>query len=201
MTDRYHDLLFTPAVRAAQAQVNGRAFSPPPGEGPDALGQDEAAFIASRESFYMASVSASGWPYVQHRGGPPGFIQALDPRRLAFVDLKGNRQLITLGNLAGEDRVALFFMDYARQGRLKLLARARPTPLESEPELAAALAPGPLREKAQRLMILEVEAFDWNCNQHITPRFTQAELAPTLRRLQSRIEELEGRLAALGETP
>ena len=211
MTARYRERLFTEAVRDAQAALNGRPLGPAPGDGaegpgpdrlgPDRLGPDEAAFIASRDSFYMATVSASGWPYVQHRGGPPGFIQALDPGRLAFVDLRGNRQYISLGNLAGETRAALFFMDYARQGRLKALARIEVVALEAEPALVAALAPGPLREKAERLMILHLEAFDWNCSQHITPRYTEAELAPAIGKLHARIRELEARLAALGETP
>ncbi len=201
MTARYRDLLFTEAVREAQAALNGRAFGPEGAAAPDRLGPDEAAFIASRESFYMATVSASGWPYVQHRGGPPGFVQALDGRRLAFVDLGGNRQYISLGNLAGETRAALFFMDYARQGRLKALARIEVLPLEAEPALVAALAPGPLRAKAERLMVLHLEAFDWNCNQHIAPRWTEAELAPAIGKLHARIRELEARLAALGETP
>lgn len=199
MTDRYRELLFTDAVRAVQTERNGRPFAPAATGAPDPLGPDEAAFIGARDSFYMATVSASGWPYMQHRGGLPGFIQAADAGRLAFVEMRGNRQYISHGNLAEDPRAALFFMDYARRARLKVLARVRVLPLEAEPELVAALAPGALRDRAERLMILEVEAFDWNCQQYITPRLTEAELAPLVNRLQGRIAELESRLAALGE--
>jgi predicted pyridoxine 5'-phosphate oxidase superfamily flavin-nucleotide-binding protein len=138
----------------------------------EALGPDELAFIAARDSFYMATVSADGWPYIQHRGGPRGFLRALDAHTLGFADLKGNRQLITTGNLAANDRVSLFLMDYAHRARLKLLGHARAI---EDAALADALAPAALRKRVERVMLIDVVAFDWNCPAYITPRFAADE--------------------------
>lgn len=201
MAYTFLDTLSTAGVRAAQA-ANGaqalwaldhdRAF--------DRFGEAEAAFIAERDSFYLASVSQSGWPYVQHRGGPAGFLKVLDETTLAFADFRGNRQYVSLGNVADDDRVALFLMDYPNRARLKVLARMTAHDLAGEPELAAAVALPGYRAVVERAFVLKLHAFDWNCAQHITPRFTAAQIEPVVSQLQARIAELEAENAALRAT-
>ncbi len=180
MTHKFAELAFTPAVRAAQEVMGSRKAYSRAENGPvhhDRLGDAEVDFIAARDSFYMASVSETGWPYIQHRGGPPGFVKVIDEKTLGFADFRGNRQYVSLGNVAGNDRVALFFMDYPHQARLKLLGCARSVALEAEPELIARLAMPDYPAKIERGFIISVAAFDWNCSQHITPRFTAADLS------------------------
>lgn len=179
MTQRYRDLMFTPAVRDVQerngsAEMYGRQK---PGDGaPDELTAAEMAFVSMRESFYMATISETGWPYMQHRGGPQGFVKILGPQTIGIADYRGNRQYLSLGNLAGNDRASLFFMDYMGRRRLKVLARARIAELDQEPELIKQLTDPGFDEILERGLIFEVEAFDWNCPKYITPRFTEAEL-------------------------
>lgn len=199
MTHAFLGIAMTPSVRLAQ-EANGRAgLYDRPGSAlsNDRLGGAEASFIADRDSFYIASTSESGWPYVQHRGGPPGFLKPIDETTLAFADFRGNRQYLTLGNVAADNRVALILVDYPRRRRLKLLARMEARDLASDPELAAALARPEYRAKAERAFVLHVEAFDWNCPQHITPRFTQAEIAAASAPLHARLAELDAENAAL----
>jgi hypothetical protein len=196
MTERYRALMFTPEVIAAQRRINGRSLrAGDAGAGPDRLGPDEAAFIAGRDSFYMATTSANGWPYLQHRGGPPGFLRVLDDRTLAFADYRGNRQYLSIGNLAADDRAALFFMDYPRRARLKMLGRVAIVDAEADPDLQARLHDPADPARPERVFRITVEAFDWNCPQYITPRYTEAELLPTLRKLTDRIAALEAELA------
>ncbi len=201
MTSHYQDIIFSDAVKAAQ-EANGsrKMYARQEGaaEGPDQLSENEAAFIASRDSFYMATVGASGWPYIQHRGGPPGFVKIIDPGTFAIADYRGNRQYVSVGNASGDNRAALFFMDYPRQARLKLLARLRVADLDSEPALAAAVLEPCYKAKVERALVFSVEAFDWNCPQHITPRFTLADITPAVDALKARIAELEAKLAAKG---
>jgi predicted pyridoxine 5'-phosphate oxidase superfamily flavin-nucleotide-binding protein len=193
------DIASTPAVRAAQeangvgeywANFHGDRLS-------DRFTQAEAAFIAERDSLYMATVSESGWPYVQHRGGPPGFIRVLDEKTLAIPDFRGNRQYITTGNLAANDRAALFLMDYTHRRRLKIYAHIEARDLIADPELAAKLTLPDYRAKVERGLIIHLAAFDWNCPQHITPRFSEAELAPALAPIRDRLEALEAENEAL----
>lgn len=192
MSLNYRATLFTPEVMAAQKAAYGQAQATPPSSGPDALGPDEAAFIASRDSFYIASVNSDGWPYLQHRGGPAGFLHVLDAQTLAFADLRGNRQLLTAGNLAKEDRVALFLMDYPQRQRLKLLGHATTHALAEDPVLAARLAPAGLpAAHYERFFRIRVVGFDWNCPKYITPRYTAAEVADVIAPLKQRIAELE----------
>ncbi len=199
------EIAATPSVKAAQA-ANGsgklwgdldvdRDFN--------RFGPAEAEFIAARDSFYMASISEIGWPYVQHRGGPAGFLRVIDDKTLAFADFRGNRQYISVGNLAGGDgRVALILMDYPRRARMKIYARAESVALADDPALAeAVLVPG-YRAMPERAIKLHLEAFDWNCPQHITPRFSETELAPVLRRmteLEDENNKLRAQLAAQGD--
>lgn len=141
------------------------------------LGDGEAAFIAARDSFYMASVSETGWPYVQHRGGPPGFLKVLDERTIGFAEFRGNRQYVSAGNLLHDNRVSLILMDYPNRRRLKLLGRAQFLDLEEHPEAVARLELPDYRAHVERGVLIEVEAYDWNCPQHIVPRYTAAEFA------------------------
>ena len=162
----------------------------------DPFTDDEAAFIASRDSFYMATVNADGWPYLQHRGGPLGFLKVLGPHQLGFADLKGNRQLLSTGNLDGNDRVSVFLMDYPRRERLKILGHARVLDAREHPDLCDQLSPSPeLRGKIERLFLIEVVSYDWNCPQYITPRFTEAEIETHTAPLKARIAELEAQAA------
>ncbi len=172
MPYKFLDITATPSVRAAQV-ANGsrdmwehfkghRTF--------DRFTDNEAAFIAERDSFYMATVSESGWPYVQHRGGPPGFLKVLDEKTLGFADFRGNLQYISLGNIAADDRVALILVDYPNRARLKILAHMEVRDLAAEPDLAARLALPGYKAKLERAFLLHLETFDWNCPQHITPR-------------------------------
>jgi predicted pyridoxine 5'-phosphate oxidase superfamily flavin-nucleotide-binding protein len=162
------------------------------------LGPDEQQFIALRDSFYMASVSEAGWPYIQHRGGLPGFVHVLRPDLIGFADLRGNKQYISLGNLAHDDRVALFFMDYPNQTRLKILGHAE---IHEHDDAAAKLIeqlrtaePNAIIERA---ILVRVSGFNWNCPQHITPRYTLAELESTLAPLRNRLAALEAENAEL----
>ena len=197
MTARFLNLTFTPAVKAAQdANGSRNAYARrDDGSQPDPLTGNETEFIAARDSFYMATTGSGGWPYIQHRGGPPGFVKVLDERTLGLADFRGNRQYISIGNLAGDDRAALFFMDYARRARLKLLGRVRKVDLAEAPDLAKALVDADYGAKVERGLIIDVEAFDWNCPQHITPRFTTAEIEPSIAALKTRIAELEAEVA------
>ena len=191
MSRKFMERVLTPKVRQAEEAAYGRAFAAPVGAPPDALGADERAFIAARDSFYMATVTEDGWPYVQHRGGPKGFLKVLDAHTLAFADLGGNRQLVTVGNLDGDGRVALFLMDYAQQVRLKILGRAKVHDLRSATGDSLGL---PLPPRTERLVTIDVEGYDWNCPQHITPRYDAEAVAEALAPLKARIAELEARL-------
>ena len=193
------DIATTPGVRAAQeANGSGEFWANFHGERKsDRFTAAEAAFIAERDSFYMASVSESGWPYVQHRGGPPGFIRVLDDKTLAIPDFRGNRQYISAGNLSANDRAALILMDYPNRRRLKIYAHVEARDLGADPDLAASLALPGYRAKVERALIIHLAAFDWNCPQHITQRYSEAELAPALAPLRKRLETLEGENEAL----
>lgn len=194
MTHRFLEIATTPAVKAAQeAQGSRRSYARQEEGEPhhDRLGEAEAGFIATRDSFYLASVSETGWPYLQHRGGPAGFLRVLDETTLGFADLRGNRQYLSLGNLTADNRLCLFLMDYGHRARLKIFGRARFHDLAAEPELARRLIVPGYRAVPERGVTIKVEAFDWNCPQHITPRFSEAELAPALAPVRQRLEELE----------
>jgi len=194
MPAAFHQLAFTGSVRKAQDHYYGRHWAVGEGEPqPDALTADEVAFIESRDSFYMATVGEGGWPYVQHRGGEPGFLKAVGPSTLLFADFAGNRQMISVGNLAASEKVALFLMDYPSRSRLKILGRARVEDLRDHPDLL----PPEQRQGVERLFFIDVAAYDWNCTKHITPRYTQAEVEEAVLPLRQRIAELEQRLASL----
>lgn len=186
---QYGQIAFTSQVKAQQEARGSREMY----EGmvarpaPDGFSDREAAFISMRDSFYMATVSEDGWPYIQHRGGPRGFLKLLSPTQLGFADYRGNRQYVSVGNLQTEKRVSLFLMDYPNRARLKLLGRASVQEAEDNAALAERLTvPG--QGKVERLFTIDIDAFDWNCPQFITPRFTEDELAASLTPM---VEELQ----------
>ena len=196
MAKKYMQLVLTPAVQQAQDKYFGKHQVVENASETEPLTPDEAGFIATRDSFYMATVSETVWPYLQHRGGPPGFVKVLGPNLIGFADFKGNRQLVSAGNLDATDRVALFMMDYPHRTRLKLLGHARVLDAREHPELVDQLVPEALRSKAERLFLIQVISYDWNCPQYITPRFTAAEVEKYAAPLKARIAELESQLAA-----
>lgn len=185
----------TPAVLAAQAHYYGGSRQLPSPPERDVLTPEETEFISARDSFYIATVTEDGWPYMQHRGGPVGFLQTLGPNQLGFADFGGNRQMLTTGNLAVNQRATLFLMDYPRKERLKLLGHVRVLDAREHPELADQLTPSPeLRRNVERLFLIDVLAFDWNCPKYITPRYTLAEIETAVAPLRERIAELEAQL-------
>ena len=194
MADKFHEIVFTDSVRKAQAHYYGKPQRVEDAPECDALTEDETGFIQSRDSFYIATVSETGWPYVQHRGGKPGFLRVINPTSLAFADYKGNRQLLSTGNLAVTDRVTLFLMDYPQRTRLKILGHARVEDARRHPELVAQFAEPEVQRLVERLFFIEVVSFDWNCPQYITPRYTAAEVEASGAPLKQRIAELEALL-------
>jgi predicted pyridoxine 5'-phosphate oxidase superfamily flavin-nucleotide-binding protein len=180
MPRKYPALAFTQSVKAAQEHYGSRRQA----ERLESMSMDdqqlslsEIAFIGERDGFYLATVGESGWPYLQFRGGPKGFLKALDTRTLAYADFRGNRQYISTGNLRADERVSLFFMDYPNRKRLKLFARAEVHDAGERPDLVARLADPGYPSKIERVVLFHVVAFDWNCPQHITPRYTAEEFA------------------------
>ncbi|MFD6223145.1 pyridoxamine 5'-phosphate oxidase family protein [Nocardia asteroides] len=200
MTGRYAQVAFTPLVREHQrAHGSLRSYErmAQVPEVADRIGPDEAWFIGERDSFYLATVGETGWPYIQHRGGAPGFLKVLGERTLGFADFRGNKQYISRGNLDHDDRVSLFLMDYAAQSRMKIFGRARVVEAADDPELIAALTVEGYRAPVERAVLIEVEAFDWNCRQHIPSLYPRAAVAEAMQVLRDRIVELEGEIARL----
>ncbi len=203
MAHQYAEIAFTDGVKAMQTAQGSRALyarrDQAEGVTNDALGPREAAFIAERDSLYMATVSETGWPYVQHRGGPAGFVKVIDAKTLGFADFSGNRQYVSLGNLAADNRVSIIFMDYAHKRRLKLFGRVRVVERD-DTETLEALASSTYQARIERGLLIDVEALDWNCPQHITQRFTAEEIAEAVAPLHARIAELESQLAGNAAT-
>lgn len=198
MTDFVSDIAFTPAVKARQDRHGSRAGYEKQMAQRDwqqAITDDLRRFIAARDSFYMATVSETGHPYIQHRGGPHGFLKVLDDRTLAFADFSGNRQYITTGNLDGDARVHLLFMDYANSQRIKLWGRARV--VDDDPELLERLMPDDYRARAERAIVITVEAWDVNCPQHIPGLYPEEIVRQASAKLSARIAELEAENAEL----
>lgn len=207
MRRRFFDLAFTPTVRAEQERRGSRAAYAAitaGGEGEasaDVLSQRELLFIEARDSFYLATVSETGWPYVQHRGGPAGFVHLLDAKTLGWADFAGNRQYVSVGNTAADDRVAMIFIDYPQQRRLKVLGHMRAFDADERPDLALQLGIEGYDARVERFVMVTVEAFDWNCPQHITRRFTLAEIEKMVAPLHAKIAELEAQLAEREPVP
>lgn len=199
MGNRFAEIAFTPAVQAQQERHGSRQSYLRSLEGEpwnDALSAKEIEFIHARDGFYLASVSETGWPYVQFRGGAPGFLRALDARTLAWANFRGNRQYVSAGNLAGNDRVALILMDYANRRRLKVLGHASVIPRAESDGLAERLAVPGHAAVIESAVRVRVAGFDWNCPQHITPRFTLDEIERATQPLRERVAELEAKLAS-----
>jgi predicted pyridoxine 5'-phosphate oxidase superfamily flavin-nucleotide-binding protein len=192
------DVAFSPSVKAVQARRGSReAFAKAEERGGwrTEITADMAAFVGEVRSFYLATASADGQPYVQHRGGPPGFLKVLDEHTLAFADFKGNRQYITSGNLAENPRAQMFIMDYAQRRRLKIWGRARI--VEDDDALLARLWPEGYKARPEQVIVFEVDAWDTNCAQHIPQLFAAEDVARTILQFQARIRELEEDVAAL----
>lgn len=196
MAQGYLNTLVTPAVAQAQAHYYGHAMVTGSAPSTDPLGDAEQEFIRSRDSFYLATVSENGWPYIQHRGGRRGFLRVVSPTSLAFADYKGNRQMLSTGNLAKADKVSLFLMDYPQRTRLKLLGHARVVDAREHPELIEQFAEPADRRLVERVYLIDLVSFDWNCPKYITPRFTAEEVAEAVAPLRARIAELEAQLKA-----
>ena len=190
MSEGYPTIAETDDVRAAQARLGSRSAlarlerpddASSAAEPRDPLTGFEREFVGERDGFYLASVSSSGWPYVQFRGGPPGFVHSPDEHTIAWADFRGNRQYISTGNIAGDERVSLFFMDYPNRLRLKVFGRARTIGARDAPDVVAELAVPGYRAIVEQVVVVTVVAFDWNCPQHITPRYSEPELEEVLR--------------------
>jgi uncharacterized protein len=200
MPHKFAEIAFTQNVRDEQRRHGSRRqYERVERLGPDndRFGPDEKVFIESRDGMYLATVSETGWPYVQFRGGPKGFLRVLDEQTLGFADFRGNRQYITVGNLQTNDRVALFLMDYPSQTRLKILGRAEVRDAGADPELVNRLTVPGYRATAERAVLIHLAAFDWNCQQHIAPRWTREEIAEAMEPVHRRVAELEAENAVL----
>ncbi|WP_009958138.1 pyridoxamine 5'-phosphate oxidase family protein [Verrucomicrobium spinosum] len=196
MAERYREMVSTPAVLEAQQHYFGKARVPAPAGQDDRLTREEAVFITTRDSFYMASVTETGWPYLQHRGGPPGFLKVLSPSELAFADFRGNRQMLSTGNVSVNDRVSLFLMDYPNKERLKIMGHARVLDAREHPDLVEKVAPPGTAAITERVFVIQVVSFDWNCPQYITPRYTAEEVEAAVAPMRARLAELEAQLAS-----
>ena len=196
MPPRFTQIAFTPTVRAIQEQYGSREmYNRMESRGPDndTLIPRVAEFIAARDSFYMGTVNDNGWPYIQFRGGPVGFLRVLDETTLGFADFGGNCQYLSIGNVADNDRTFLFLMDYAHRRRLKIWGRAQM--VYDQPDLVAQLRVPGYEAEAQRAILIQVEAWDWNCPQHIPQKYSAAEVDAMMAPLQAQIQELEAQLA------
>lgn len=197
MPHHFAEIAFTPTVKKMQEQLGSRmSYARMEGASETKnhhLSEAEAGFITARNSFYMATVSETGWPYIQHRGGPTGFVRVIDKSTIGFADFRGNRQYVSVGNLMTDDRVSLFFMDYANKTRLKLFGRVKIVDIDDQIILSRLELPD-YRAHVERGLLIRVEGFDWNCPQHITERFTLDEVRAITAPLTSRITELETEL-------
>jgi len=191
------DIVFTPAARREQeTRGSAKGYARKIASGfPDRVTPDLGGFIAELDTAFLATVSAEGAPYIQHRGGPKGFINVLDDKTLGFADFAGNKQYITISNLAGNDRAYLFLLDFANRQRIKLWGRARV--VENDPALMERLVEPGYRARPERAILFTIEAWDVNCSQHITERYTQGEIAIATAGLRERIVELESENARL----
>ena len=201
MARNYRHTLYNDAVTALQERHGSPAAylkKDAPADGtPDALTAKELDYIALRDSFYMASVNGDGWPYMQHRGGPAGFLRHIAGNRIGFADYRGNKQYISTANLAGNDRVSLFLMDYPNKDRLKLVGHAHSVELADDPALVTSLMPAGYRAVPERAFLIDVIGWEWNCSQHITPRFTEAEISAAIQPMAAELNQLRAENAAL----
>lgn len=206
MARAFAEIAFTPRVRTEQARHGSAAayakHLSPEAPAHDSLGAAEAAFVGQRDGFYQATVSETGWPYVQFRGGRRGFLKVLDERTLAYADFRGNRQYLSVGNLRGDDRVALILVDYPNRRRLKIWGHARIVEAADDPDLIARLHDPGYPARPERAVLITVAAFDWNCQQHLPERYTLEELEPAFAQIRQELQRLRAENARLrGEAP
>jgi predicted pyridoxine 5'-phosphate oxidase superfamily flavin-nucleotide-binding protein len=199
MARNYPSLAFTAAVKEMQERLGSRAVYARIERGTltDGLTESEIDFISQRDSFYMATISENGYPYIQHRGGPKGFLKVLDPKRLGVIDFKGNAQYISVGNIATHNNVALILVDYPARTRLKIFAKATIVELKEEPALYHSLDLKNYKFQPERMMTFDVEAYDWNCPQHITPRYTLEDMEDIYSQQLNYINKLEEEIKTL----
>jgi uncharacterized protein len=196
MARAFSEIAFTDAVKSMQTRYSSRQAYSKFDLAEDRLKDYEIEFLAERDSFYMATVGEHGWPYVQHRGGPKGFLKVLDDKTIGFADFRGNKQYISVGNLSTDDRVSLFIMDYPNRQRLKLWARARIVQEGEDAALVSQLEVLGYEARVERGIILTIEAVDWNCPQHITPRYSKAEVDSLIAPLLDEIQALKAQIAS-----
>jgi uncharacterized protein len=203
MSKHYPSIAFTDEVQAIQHRYGSDMFygrkrrAGQEAPGTDPLTDNERDFLAARDGFYLATVSATGWPYVQYRGGPAGFVRVVDEHTIGWADFQGNLQYISTGNVTGDDRVAIIALDYPQRARLKIFGHARIVTVDEDPDLVTGLADVSYDAVLERAVLVDVVAFDWNCQQHIVPRYTDADLAPALQDLRDQIEALRTENAEL----
>ncbi|MBJ2122547.1 pyridoxamine 5'-phosphate oxidase family protein [Arthrobacter sp. MSA 4-2] len=203
MSKHYADIAFTSSVRKVQEHHGTAGYFPAPDAGAladsaaDPLGLREQTYLEERDGMYLASMGETGWPYVQFRGGPPGFLKVLDKHTIGWADFEGNLQYVSTGNISAMERVSIIAVDYASQTRLKLFGRARIVTPEDGPDILKALTVEGYQGAVERAVIVEVEAYDWNCPRHITPRYTLAELEEIIDPVRQRVGRLEAENAAL----
>lgn len=199
MAKNYASLAFTDAVKKMQEKFGSRASYARLEKNSyvDGLTKNEVDFISQRDSFYMATISENGFPYIQHRGGPKGFLKVLDPKRLGVIDFKGNSQYISVGNIATHNNVALIMVDYPARARLKIFAKATITDLKDDPELYGSLNLNGYKFRPERMMVFYIEAYDWNCPQHITPRYTLEDIEEIFASQLDHIKSLEEEIKTL----
>jgi predicted pyridoxine 5'-phosphate oxidase superfamily flavin-nucleotide-binding protein len=203
MPRAFADICFTESVKNAQTRYGSREANQGfelADNARNELGEREKTFIETRDSFYQATVGDKGWPYVQHRGGPAGFLTVLDPHTLAYADFRGNVQYVSVGNLMHDERVSMILMDYPNRRRLKIWGHARLVHENEEPDLFARVEMASYRAPVERLLVITVDAFDWNCPKHITPRYTEENIADTIKPLQAEIHRLQALLQQHGVT-
>ncbi|GAA3920654.1 pyridoxamine 5'-phosphate oxidase [Chitinophaga oryziterrae] len=199
MAKNYPSIAFTAAVKKMQEKLGSRASYARLEKDTyvDGLTQNEIAFIGDRDSFYMASFGENEYPYIQHRGGPKGFVKVLDPKRIGFIDFKGNMQYISVGNIQTNNNVSLIMIDYPSRARLKILAKATIVELNDDPALYGLLNLPGYKFKPERMIVLNIEAYDWNCPQHIIPRYTVEEIEEALASQINQISQLEDEIRTL----
>ena len=199
MAKNFASLAFTDAVKEMQEKAGSRSSYDRMEKEvyAEGLTDSEKAFIAKRDSFYIASIGENNFPYIQHRGGPKGFIKVLDKKRIGFIDFRGNMQYITIGNVATNNNVALIMVDYSKRARLKILAKAEIIELNEDPVMYTLLDLGQYKFKPERMMVFHIEAYDWNCPQHITPRYTVEEIEEAFVGQRNHIAKLEAEIKEL----
>ncbi|HMS84183.1 MAG TPA: pyridoxamine 5'-phosphate oxidase family protein [Nitrospira sp.] len=193
---KYLNIMVTDAVRRVQMHYYRHVTTIPDVPESDPLTEAEIEFILARDNFYLGTVNETGWPYIQHRGGPRGFLQVTNPTTLVFADYQGNRQLLSIGNLAVNNRVSLFMMDYPNLTRLKILGHARVEDAKLHPDFAAQLTNSGMNARVERIVFIDVVSFDWNCPKYITPRFSLEEVEELTGPLNARMTQLETELKA-----